>query len=176
MDALAVLLADWPTVIAVLEKKSAIASDDENAAIWRRIAGTKLDMIEDEEGAVAAYEKALELDPESAMTVDALIALYSPEKDARRLVELFARRVELATPDESALRYDLNVRAAECYEKQLDDRREVMLYNLRQKDGAITPHGRIACNCTRGSAPQLNSKAGPVESISAVVPSTPPKI
>jgi hypothetical protein len=27
-----------------------------------------------------------------------------------------------------------------------------------------------------GMAPQLNSKAGPVESISAVVPSTPPKM
>ncbi len=127
MDALAVLLADWPTVIAVLEKKSAIASDDENAAIWRRIAGTKLDMIEDQEGAVAAYEKALELDPESALTVDALIDLYTPEKDARRLVELFARRVELATSEEGALRYDLNVRAAECYEKQLEDRREAIV-------------------------------------------------
>jgi golgin subfamily B member 1 len=126
MDTLAVLLADWPTVIAVLEKKSAIASDDENAAIWRRIAGTKLDMIVDVEGAVAAYERALELDPESAATVDALIALYEPGKSARRLVELFARRVELAGSDEGALRYDLNVRAAECYERQLDDRREAI--------------------------------------------------
>ena len=131
MDALAVLLADWSTVIAVLEKKSAIANDEENAAIWRRIASTKLDMVEDQEGAVAAYEKALELDPESAMTVDALIDLYSPEKNARRLVELFARRVDLVPqdggPEEVALRYDLNVRAAECFEKQLDDRREAIL-------------------------------------------------
>jgi tetratricopeptide (TPR) repeat protein len=127
MDGLAVLLADWAVVIEVLEKKSAIASDEENAAIWRRIAATKLDMIEDEPGAVAAYEKALELDPESAATVDALIALYQPAKDAKRLVELFARRVELATPDEGDLRYELNVRAAECYEKQLEDRREAIV-------------------------------------------------
>jgi tetratricopeptide (TPR) repeat protein len=126
MDGLAVLLADWPTAIAVLEKKSAIASDEENASIWRRIAETKLDMLEDSEGAVAAYERALELDPESAFTVDALTALYDPEKNAKRLVELYQRRVELSTSDEADLRYELNVKAAECWEKQLDDRREAI--------------------------------------------------
>src|ERR1039457_7532221 len=31
--------------------------------------------------------------------------------------------------------------------------------------GATTPHGNTACTCTLGSAPQLNSKAGPEESI-----------
>ena len=126
MDGLAVLLADWPTVIAVLEKKSAIASDEENASIWRRIAETKLDMMDDAEGAVAAYERALELDPESAFTADALISLYEPDKNARRLVELYARRVELADASEGDLRYELNVKAAECWEKQLEDRREAI--------------------------------------------------
>lgn len=126
MDTLAVLLSDWVTLISVLEKKSALASDEENASIWRRVAETKLDMMEDVGGAVAAYEKALELDPESAMTVDALINLYDPAASARRLVELYARRVELAGPDEGDLRYDLNVSAAECYERELDDRREAI--------------------------------------------------
>lgn len=126
MDNLAVLLSDWSTVISVLEKKSAIASDEENASIWRRIAETKLDMMEDAEGAVAAYEKALDLDPESAFTVDNLINLYDADQNAQRLVELYQRRVELATEDEGDLRYELNVKAAECWEKQLDDRREAI--------------------------------------------------
>src|SRR6185436_11180208 len=78
IDTLAVLLSDWATLISVLEKKSQIASDDENASIWRRIAETKLDMIEDPAGAAIAYERALELDPDSARTVDALIDLYEP--------------------------------------------------------------------------------------------------
>jgi tetratricopeptide (TPR) repeat protein len=126
MDTLSMLLSDWRTLISVLEKKSAIAGDDENAAIWQRIAATKLEMLEDAAGAIAAYERALELDPESRATVDALIALYEPAASARRLVELFARRVELSATDEGDLRYQLNVRAAECYEQQLDDRREAI--------------------------------------------------
>ncbi len=126
MDTLGTLLADWPTVIGVLEKKSEIASDDENAGIWRRIAETKLQMLEDEDGATKAYERALELDPESTITVDALISLYEPRDAAERLVELYSRRVELAGTGDADLRYDLNVRAAERYEKSLNNRREAI--------------------------------------------------
>ncbi len=126
MDTLSVLLSDWTTLIAVLEKKSANAGDVENAAIWRRIAEVKLDMLDDIPGAIAAHERALEFGPESPATVDALIALYDAETSARRLVELFARRVELSEPNEANLRYELNLRAAECYEKQLNDRREAI--------------------------------------------------
>ncbi|TKC99382.1 tetratricopeptide repeat protein [Polyangium fumosum] len=126
IDMLSMLLSDWQTLIAVLEKKSELASDDENAAIWRRIAETKLQMLDDEEGAIKAYERALELDPESTVTVDALIPLYEPRDAAQRLVELYARRVELAGSGEADLRYDLNVRAAERYEKSLDNRREAI--------------------------------------------------
>ncbi|MFO0763004.1 MAG: tetratricopeptide repeat protein [Byssovorax sp.] len=132
MDVLSMLLSDWATLIDVLDKKSKLASDEENAAICRRVAEIKLDMLEDATGAIEAYEKALDLDPQSAATVDALIALYEPgegaerEGSARRLVELYARRVELCDAGETDLRYALNVRAAEVYEKKLDDRREAI--------------------------------------------------
>jgi tetratricopeptide (TPR) repeat protein/DNA-directed RNA polymerase subunit F len=126
MDDLAVLLADWATVISVLEKKSVIASDDENASIQRRIAETKLDMLDDVEGAIAAYERALELDPRSAFTIDRLIELYEPRDAARRLVELYHQRVELSEPDEADLRYDLNLAAATRYEKSLANPREAI--------------------------------------------------
>jgi tetratricopeptide (TPR) repeat protein len=126
MDTLAVLLSDWATVIGVLEKKSELASDSENAAIWSRIAETKLDMLEDEPGAIAAYERALELAPDETATIDALIFLYEEKSQAARLVELYARRVELAKDDEADLRYTLNLRAAERFEKELDNRREAI--------------------------------------------------
>src|SRR6201999_2247468 len=107
---------------------------------------TKLDMLEDEPGAIHAYERALELDPESAMTVDSLILLYEPgegltngaahpgghagvpskPKKPERLVELYQRRVELAAGDEEDLRYTLNVRAAGVFEKELQNPREAI--------------------------------------------------
>ncbi|WP_044241675.1 tetratricopeptide repeat protein [Chondromyces apiculatus] len=126
MDTLAVLLSDWGTLIGVLEKKSGMASDEENASIWRRIAETKLDMIEDSDGAISAYERALEFDAQSTMTIDALINLYEPRENAQRLVELYAQRVELTEPDEADLRYDLNVSAAERYEKALQSPRDAI--------------------------------------------------
>ncbi len=145
MDTLAVLLADWPALISVLEKKSEIASDDENASIWRRIAETKMDMLDDQNGAIAAYERALELSPDSKTTVDALIDLYEPRNEAKRLVELYQRRVELSDPtdpDDLELRYQLNLSAAARYEKDLSDPREainVLCLALEAKpgDGAV---------------------------------------
>jgi tetratricopeptide (TPR) repeat protein len=126
MDNLAVLLADWSALITVLEKKSVIASDEDNASIHRRIAETKVDMLDDVEGAIAAYERALELDPSSAFTIDRLIELYEPRDAARRLVELYALRVDLATSDEADLRYELNVSAAGRYESSLANPREAI--------------------------------------------------
>ena len=142
MDTLSVLLSDWYTLIDVLTRKSALVADDENASIWRRIAETKLDMLEDSAGAVTAYERALELDPDSPFTVDALINLYEPQNNAKRLVELYTRRVELAGESEGDLRYDLNVAAAACYEQKLDDRREAInslgaALEARPSDGAV---------------------------------------
>lgn len=134
MDTLSVLLADWRVLIGVLEKKSEMVPDDESAALWRRIASVKEDMLDDQDGAREAYERSLDLDASHAPTIDRLIALYEPAsgavpaaEQAERLVQLYGRRVELAGPEEDALRYDLNLRAARCYEESLRDRTEAIV-------------------------------------------------
>jgi tetratricopeptide (TPR) repeat protein len=127
MDTLALLLGDWTTLIAVLEKEAELASDEETAAIWRRIADTKLEMLLDEAGATAAYERSLELDPSSTSTLDSLIDLHEARENAARLVELYPRRVELASADEAELRYELNIRCAKCHEGPLNDRHEAIV-------------------------------------------------
>jgi golgin subfamily B member 1 len=127
MDGLALMLSDWPALVRVLGKKAELVSgDDERAALWRQIGGTRRDMMEDTDGAITAYEQAFELDPESVVTADCLIDLYEQKDDARRLVELYRRRVELAADDESDLRYNLLLRMAERYEKKLSNRRDAI--------------------------------------------------
>lgn len=133
IDELAVLLGDWAKVISTLEKKVEHASDADGASLLRRIAQTKLEMLEDESGASDAYERALSLEPDHASTIDRLIAIYEAAPKAEggetkpdRLVELYARRVELAGADEADLRYDLNMRAARRLETSGDTRKDAI--------------------------------------------------
>lgn len=123
IDYLATLLSDWPTLVRVLTKKAdLIGSDEERASVWRRVGETRRDMLEDSDGAIADYERAFELDPMSAHTIDCLIELYEQKDDAKRLVELYQRRVELAGDDDQDLKFSLLVQSADRWEKQLKDR------------------------------------------------------
>ncbi len=64
----------------------------------------------------------LELDPESAFTVDCLTELYEAKRDAKRLVELYVQRVELSSEETADLKYTLLISAAALYERELSDR------------------------------------------------------
>ncbi|HEY4103998.1 MAG TPA: tetratricopeptide repeat protein, partial [Polyangiaceae bacterium] len=123
MEQLATLLSDWPTLVRVLTDKADLLLDDgERASVWRRVGEAKRDMLDDSEGAIVAYERALELDPESAFTVDCLTELYEAKHDPKRLVELYVQRVELSSEDDADLKYTLLISAAAVYEKELSDR------------------------------------------------------
>ncbi|HEX7451534.1 MAG TPA: hypothetical protein VF294_04585, partial [Polyangiaceae bacterium] len=123
MEQLATLLSDWPTLVRVLtDKADLLLNDEERASVWRRVGEAKRDMLDDAEGAIVAYERALELDPESAFTVDCLTELYEAKHDAKRLVELYVQRVELSGEDDADLKYTLLISAAGVYEKDLSDR------------------------------------------------------
>lgn len=121
VERLALLLADWPVVVRALTAKvDLLAVDEERASTWRRIGEAKRDMLDDLLGAIEAYERAIDLEPDSASTIDSLISLYEAKADAARLVELYQRRVELSEDEE--LKYELSVRAARAYEETLSDR------------------------------------------------------
>ncbi len=127
MDLLAMMLSDWATIVRVLEKKIELATDDEaRASLYRRIGESKRDMLDDADGAIAAYERAAELEPESAYTVDCLIELYESKGEPARLVELCRRRVELAGEDEGDLKYELSRRVAATLEAKLDRRKDAI--------------------------------------------------
>lgn len=122
MDALATLLADWPVLVRVLTKKAEMfGSDEDRASSWRRVGEIKRDMLGDPDGAIQAYDHALELDPTSTYTIDCLIELVERKNDARRLVALCQQRAELADETQSDVKYQLLVQIADRYERQLDD-------------------------------------------------------
>jgi tetratricopeptide (TPR) repeat protein len=128
MDQLATLLSDWSTLVRVLAKRAELTNDDEErASLWRRIGEARRDMLDDPQGSIDAYERALELEPDSAFTLDNLIALYEERNDAARLVDLYRRRVELCGEDDEELKHRLLLDAARCYEIGLNDRREAVV-------------------------------------------------
>ena len=127
MDALATLLSDWPILVRVLTRKAELVPDDETrASTWRRVGEAKRDMLDDLEGAIDAYERALELEAMSAFTMDHLIALYEQKNDPSRLVDLYRRRVELCGDDDDGLKFQLLQEAARRFESDLADRREAI--------------------------------------------------
>jgi golgin subfamily B member 1 len=143
MDALATLLSDWSALVRVLIKKVELIPDDgARASTWRRIGEARRDMLDDPLGAIEAYERALEVEPESTLTIDCLIALHEQRSDAARLVDLYRRRVELCGADEADLKFQLLVDAARRYEGDLSDRREaieclVQALGVREKDDEV---------------------------------------
>lgn len=127
MEMLATLLSDWGVLVNVLTSKAEyVLEDEERASLWRRVGEAKRDMLEDPAGAIVAYERALELDPESAFTVDCLIDLREGGGEAEILAELYQRRVDLCGEDDADLKYDLLRRAAKTQEEQLSDRRKAI--------------------------------------------------
>ena len=143
MDTLATLLSDWRALVRVLTKKAELVVDDaERALTWRRVGEARRDMMQDGAGAIEAYERALELEPQAYGTMDHLIALYEEKDDASHLVDLYRRRVELTGHEDQARKYELLVLAANRYEQGLGDRREaIALLNdalsVRPNDAAV---------------------------------------
>lgn len=131
MEALATLLSDWAVLDHVLVAKAELVYEsEERASLWRRAAEGRRDMLNRPAEAIAAYEKALEFEPNSDFTVDCLIDLYETHRNARRLVELYELRVELSEPDESDQCFALLVKAAEVTEAEFNDvPRAIELYN-----------------------------------------------
>lgn len=135
MMMLCMLLGDWEQLVIVLDKKAALIVDDlETAEILRRIGSIKAEMLEDVDGAIAAYQRALDLEPESKETLDRLIDLFEGKEQPEKYVEYVERRVEITTDDEDELRHELSLIGAKCYEEQLDDRGEALRLLVRARD------------------------------------------
>ncbi|MEZ0229449.1 MAG: tetratricopeptide repeat protein [Planctomycetota bacterium] len=132
LDKFATLLGDWPVLDRVLARKAETAGDPaEQSADFRRLGALRRDMLEDAVRAIEAYERALDIEAESADTLDALISLYEAQESpdpSEKLVDLYQRRVDTAPGDNDgdALRYELLMRRARRAETGTKDPREAI--------------------------------------------------
>jgi tetratricopeptide (TPR) repeat protein/Tfp pilus assembly protein PilF len=124
MGLLCSLLGDWDTLAIVVAKQADNAGDDERASLLRRLGGIKHDMLGQTDEAVAVYEEALDVMPDSKVTLDHLIELYEG-RDAQRLVELLEQRIGVTDPSDDE-RHELIVRAAEVYQQKLEQPQEAI--------------------------------------------------
>lgn len=123
MESLATLLSDWETLDEVLlAKADLVHGEEERASIWRRIGEGRRDMLGRVDGAIEAYERALEVEPDSAFTMDCLIELYEQQKKWRELVDMYQRRIDVLGADDTDMRYELLLAAASSHEQHFQDR------------------------------------------------------
>jgi tetratricopeptide (TPR) repeat protein len=122
LEQLATMLSDWDVLVRALRIKTEVVDDvEERASLWRRVGETRRDMLEQPDLAIEAYERALELEPQSTFTIDNLIGLYQQRQEVQRLIELYQRRVELADEEEVDLKYELLCAAGALYEEHQHD-------------------------------------------------------
>lgn len=114
------LVGDWDGLVAVLGAKANFSDDPlERAEILRTKASIHEDLMSSPADAIDAYRMALEADPVSPITLDALERLYEHTKDWHELVEIRRQRVDVT--DDLDQRLNIMRSIAEVLEKELDD-------------------------------------------------------
>jgi tetratricopeptide (TPR) repeat protein len=119
LDDLCVSLGDWDTLARVLSERVERLDDlDQKARTYERLGEIHQDMLGDEDAAIRALERAIELDTTSIAALDRLIWLHEA-REPSRLVALLEQRID-ATTEGDEQRQELIVRAAEVYERDLE--------------------------------------------------------
>lgn len=108
----------WNEVVGLLERQLEVADEQERGSIARSMGAVYRDRLSDPRGAIAAYEKALELDPDDTEAMDALEALYRDHDRLEALRTLLERRAEGAQGAELT---EFQLRLAQLYEDSFRD-------------------------------------------------------
>jgi len=119
---LATLLGDWPG----LERGLSLRAESALEPLEKRNALVQLGELRHlslgvPEGAIEAYEAALDEAPGDAEILDRLIELYEGQENPTRLVELYLNRAEVGR-EEPALAFEFLSQAARLFETALADR------------------------------------------------------
>jgi tetratricopeptide (TPR) repeat protein len=120
LQGLHVLLSDWEGLVRVLERKvERSLDDDQRKALLHEIGEYQRDMLGNSDAAVEAFKRALELDPNNGIALEALDDLYSGRNEHHALADVLRQRLEIDTEAES--RKALALRLGRLQEKDLND-------------------------------------------------------
>ncbi|MEZ4393540.1 MAG: tetratricopeptide repeat protein [Polyangiales bacterium] len=117
---------EWPDVVEVLQRKAGLQPDEASkVAVLLQIADVWEQRIEDGEGARAAYEQVLELDPLHERAFLALEALHTQASRGDDLATLYVNRHDqLADAGDTASAVGFMVKAANAYDELVGDREQ----------------------------------------------------
>jgi tetratricopeptide (TPR) repeat protein len=114
------LVGDWDGLVEILAAKANFAGDPhDQAELLRTKASIHEDLMSSTEDAIDSYRQALDADPSSPLTMDALERLYEGAKEWNELIEIKRQRVNVVTDDQEQL--VILKETAEIYEQRLDD-------------------------------------------------------
>src|SRR5207253_3172323 len=102
---LAEAVGDWNRVVQVAEKQIFLTDDPSDKALRAQEVGAILrDRLDDPKRAMAAFERAVEVDPYSFNALTALATLYAEGGEWQRLILTDERLLELLPHDEGERR------------------------------------------------------------------------
>ena len=125
LEALHTMVGDWRGMVEVVDRKVERAFDpQERAELLRRAGSVQEELLNDRDGAIEAYRRASEEDPDDVIALEALDRLYLAAGDHARLAQVLRRRIELE--QDAPTRVELGVRLGTISEEQLGDPREAI--------------------------------------------------
>jgi tetratricopeptide (TPR) repeat protein len=108
----------WNEVVGLLERQLEVVDDADRTGVAQAVGQVYRDHLNDPRAAIRAYERALELDENDPVTMNALEALYQDNDRLEALRALLERRAQSA-PDED--RAAVQLRLAQLYEHSFRD-------------------------------------------------------
>ncbi|MCP4674274.1 MAG: tetratricopeptide repeat protein [Deltaproteobacteria bacterium] len=119
------LVGDWEGLVDVLAQKASFASDpSDRAELLRTKASIHEDLMSSPEDAISSYRQALDAEPSSIATLDALERLYEGAEEWHDLIEIKRQHADVTTDEEEFLTIARSI--ALVYEEHLDDNFEAI--------------------------------------------------
>jgi tetratricopeptide (TPR) repeat protein len=119
LDALHTMVGDWRGLVDVLMRKAERSYDpSERGELLRRAGSVLEELLGDRDGAIEAYRRAAEEDPDDAIALSSLDRLYAQAGESEKLAAVLARRVEIER--DPVERVDLGLRLGYVYDTQLN--------------------------------------------------------